>query len=447
MFLDLLEDTGNNLLGQKKGANFILHQIERYTADLRQDLDSLLDKRLVRTFFDLFTVILMFRDRAMGLLLSELGGYICGFDHAPAGTKRISNLLRSKKWSSNIIDDFFFERSRKRVSELVSQGKRPLLLWDDSRIEKHESWFCEGLCSVWSSKAKRLTQIRPGFYHPPKERICVPGFKWTGVLLSHLGGVPSVCKMEWWTSRGKFKEDPDNIIYRLLKKIHAKIPTSLVHVLDRGYANEKMLRYLLKFEQDFIIRWKKTHLLNHVKKGCKKTHLLARSFKAQSGKVVYDTLRKRKKHITIAWAAVTHPQYPDNQFYLVIVRDKKNYKGPMYLLTSLKIDTPKDAWEIMSSYLHRWEAEQSFRFLKAEMAIESPRLWFWDNRLKLMAIVSLVYDFLLQLLTNWKSVIQTLFRKWCHRTGERYRNASIPLYRLRIALSNCLYQVWFQNSG
>lgn len=447
MFLSILESQCTSLFSKNKSSEFILHKIDNYTLELRRDLDKLIDSRLVRTFFDLFTVILMFRDRAMGLLLSELGGYICGFDRAPAGTKRISNLLRSKKWSSKIIDDFFFSRTRKRISELVSQGKRPLFLWDDSRIEKPESWVCEGLCSVWSSKAKRLTQIRPGFYRPPKERICVPGFKWTGVLLSHVGGVPSVCKMEWWTTRGKFKEDPDNIIYRLLRKIHEQISEAVVHVLDRGYANEKMLRYLFTFKQDFIIRWKKNHLLNHVKKGTKKTHLLARSFKAKAQRVAYDKVRKKNKWISISWALVNHPFYPDNQLFLVIIRDKANYNGPMYLLTSLPIDKASDAWEVLACYIHRWEAEQGFRFLKSEMALESPRLWFWENRLKLMAIVTLVYDFLLQILTKWKSVIQIIFRRWCHRTGERYRKASIPLYRLRIALSNCLYQLWFQNSG
>jgi len=38
---------------------------------LRVELDRLLDKRLVRTFLQIIAVILTFRDRANGLLLSE----------------------------------------------------------------------------------------------------------------------------------------------------------------------------------------------------------------------------------------------------------------------------------------------------------------------------------------------------------------------------------------
>ena len=206
--------------------------------------------------------------------------------------------------------------------------------------------------------------------------------------MSHLGGVPSVCQMSWWTTRGKYKEDPDNIIFRLLRKINEQLGSSVVHVLDRGYASEKMLRYLTIHQQDFIIRWKKNHLLVHAEKGCKKTHLIARSFKAKASKIVRDKVRKNNKSVTMSWASVFHPEFPDNQLYLVIIRDKKNYNSPMYILTSIPIENQGQAWEVMYSYMHRWEAEQSFRFLKSEMGLESPRLWFWDNRMKLLEMVS-----------------------------------------------------------
>lgn len=446
MFKNMLQNRRSYPKSQNGGI-FILQKGEGYLSQLQTDLDRQIDKRLVRTFYNLFITIAMFRNRVMGLVLSELGGYICGFSHAPAGTKRISNLLRSKKWQSSLIDDYLFDRTKQRITELKAKGKQALLLWDDSRLEKNESWRCEGLCSVWSSKAKRLTRIRRGFFHPPSTRICVPGFQWTGVFLSHLGGIPSVCQMTWWTTRGKFKEDPDNIIYRLLAKIHQHLGSSVIHVFDRGYANEKMLRYLFRFQQFFIIRWKKNHLLNHTEKGLKKTHLLARSFKGRSSKIVWDKVRKQHKRISIAWAAVNHLQYADNQLFLIIIRDKNNYNGPMYLMTSLNIEKASQAWKILFNYMHRWEAEQGFRFLKSEMGLESPRLWFWDNRLKLMAIVTLVYDFLLGMLRNWKSLWQVFFKRWCHRTGNRYRNASIPIYRLRLAISNCLFSLWAQNSG
>lgn len=96
---------------EKNARTFILHQASQYLSGLEQRLDLGIDKRLVQTFYDLFVAILI----THGLFLSELGAYICGPAHAPAGTKRISNLLRSKKWTRQIVDRFLFERSAKRV--------------------------------------------------------------------------------------------------------------------------------------------------------------------------------------------------------------------------------------------------------------------------------------------------------------------------------------------
>lgn len=443
----ILQQSNKNSSNNTNASAFLLKRVELYTNGLQEALDRQIDKRLVRTFLDLFCIILLFRNRAAGLLLSELGGFVKGFNHAPAGTKRISNLLRSKKWSSELIDQHLFDRAESRIRHMIQQGKRPLLLWDDSRIEKHESWKAEGLCSVFSSKAQRLTRIRPGYFNPPGSRICVPGFQWTGVLLSHIGGVPSVCQMSWWTTRGKFKEDPDNIIYGLLRKISQQIDHALVHVFDRGFANEKILRYLFTFNQSFIIRWKKNHILYNSDKGTKKTHLLARSFKGRASRIVWDKNRKNSKRISIDWAPVNHPELPDNPLFLIIVRDKRNHNSPLYLLTSLTIETKSQAWEILFSYMHRWEVEQGFRFLKSEMGIESPRLWFWENRKKLYAIVTLVYDFLLTIARNWKDWVPIFLVNWAHRTGKRYREASIPLYRIRMAITNCLLYGWLINSG
>jgi hypothetical protein len=62
---------------------------------LLTQLDTHVDCRLVRTLADTVISIIRLRDRNCGLLLSELGAYLCGPEHDPAGTKRLSNLLRS----------------------------------------------------------------------------------------------------------------------------------------------------------------------------------------------------------------------------------------------------------------------------------------------------------------------------------------------------------------
>lgn len=180
-----------------KSTGFILHRVDAYLKPLLEELDGQVDKRLVRTFCQVFIVVVAFRNRSLGLLLTQLGKFMCGFKQACAGVKRISNLLRSKKWDHKLIEDFWLQRCEKRLEQLQQQGKRVLLLWDDSVVEKSESWFSEGLCSVASSKGKRLTKVKRGFYKPPATRICVPGFEWSNAVLTALGEVPCLALMRW----------------------------------------------------------------------------------------------------------------------------------------------------------------------------------------------------------------------------------------------------------
>ena len=78
----------------------------------------------------------------------------------------------------------------------------------------------------------------------------------------------------------------------------------------------------------------------------------------------------------------------------------------------------------------------TWRYAKSELAMESPRLWAWNNRLKLLLIVTLAYAFLLLLLDPLlQDLKQWLLRTWCHRTGKRSQDTPTPLYRLRSALA------------
>ena len=89
-----------------------------------------------------------------------------------------------------------------------------------------------------------------------------------------------------------------------------------------------------------------------------------------------DNQRKISKHVTIAYTQVTHVDFKDKPMWIIIIRDKKSLQPPMYLLTSIAITTTKLAWEMCHSYMHGWNIEQAFRCSKAELGMESPRLWF-----------------------------------------------------------------------
>ncbi len=145
-------------------------------------LDRLVDKRLVRTFLQTIQVILAYRDRVGGLLLSELGGYLLSPEQAPAGTKRLSNLLHSPKWRAQVVEDEVWQQASEQVHTWHAQGEEGLVIWDGSEWEKPESQAAEDFCAVRSSKAKRLSHIKPGYYNPPTRPIVVPGLHWLARL-------------------------------------------------------------------------------------------------------------------------------------------------------------------------------------------------------------------------------------------------------------------------
>ena len=103
MFKNILQNRKNQPIRQKSGA-FLLSQADHYLLPLQKELSKKIDERFVKTFYNLFIAILMFRNRPMGLLLSELGGFIAGFYSAPAGTKRIGRLLGCVKWTHELIN-------------------------------------------------------------------------------------------------------------------------------------------------------------------------------------------------------------------------------------------------------------------------------------------------------------------------------------------------------
>ena len=105
--------------------------------------------------------------------------------------------------------------------------------------------------------------------------------------------------------------------------------------------------------------------------------------------------------------------------WLVVSRPGKGRK-PWYLLTSENIVTVDDAWRVVMAYARRWQVEMCYRACKSDLAMESPRLWFWENRLKLLLLVSLVYAFLPSLLVIASLLLPVM------RLGERLPTALQP---------------------
>lgn len=416
----------------------LVQMLEAFLSPFLLVLDTLLDKRLVRTLVQCCVAIIRFRNSKQGLLLSELGSYMDGYHGlskaATAGTKRVGNLIRSLKWSVLQIDQFLLNEADKEVERLKGLGKRILCIMDGSVIEKPESTTLEAIGPVLSSKAKRTNRSRKGllFNLPSFRPIRVMGMQWTGTIITGLEGIPRLAVMRWWTTKGDYAEKLREKEEEVLRILVRKWGRLLTFVFDRGYASGPWLEVLERLRVRFIIRWIKTHLFVDPDGKEKKLWQIGQGKKYRAHQMVRDACSGLKVMCDLWWAPVRHRAY-GAQLYVIRVRMQGEVS---YLITNERVETEAQAWDIFFSYKRRWQMETSFRYAKCELAMESPRLWSFENRLKLLGIVLLVYAFLLYVLEDvYTELINRLLRLKCHRTGKRCREARVPLYRLRWALS------------
>jgi hypothetical protein len=137
---------------------------------------------------------------------------------------------------------------------------------------------------------------------------------------------------------------------------------------------------------------------------------------------------------------VAHPEHPEVPLSLVVCRSQG--RSPWYLLTAEPVTTDEQAWRVVYAYVRRWQIELSWKYEKSELAFQSPRVYEGEAREKLLLLATLAYAFLLTLLHESMELLRFwLLRYYCHRTGRQCRSASLPLTRLRCALSR-LWQDW-----
>lgn len=404
----------------------------RFLAPVLVPLDAQLDARLVRTVVATIAAIVSWRNRAHGLLLSELGAYVLSPAHAPAGTKRLSNLLRSPKWTGALIERCLWQQAQERLTTLEAQAEPAYVIWDTSVVEKPESQASDAFCPVRSSKAGRLTRYKRGYSPPPRRPIFVPGLHWLGLLLVGPSGPPTVAAMRWWTTRGErasAKRTEEGI---LLAWCAQRWGGRVLHLWDRGFAGSRWLGAALDVGVRFVVRWPTRYQL--VDEDARPAWQILRGKRSWDQRLLWDGRRRCWRTTGVLATMVWLPARPE-PLWLVVARRGEG-QSPWYLLTTEPIETVNDAWAVVLAYAKRWQIELTFRYGKSELAMESPRLWTWERRHKLLLLVTLAYAFLLSLCDVALTALRAaLLRTWCHRTGQRSQVTLTPLYRLRSALA------------
>lgn len=414
-------------------SQFWAEQLARYLAPYQQRLDAYLDRRVVGNLTATVAAIVQTRSE---LTTSELGSVLCGPAHADAGTQRLQRALHHQGWQAEVIEEVLWQEAEKSRKLMQQQGETPLCIWDSSVVEKPESDKLEGLGAVRSSRVRRLARSRKGLFNQPSRMpVSVRGFEWESLLLVGASGVPQVVAMKWW---GREKGVPGQQRKQqqvLLSQVAQHWGRQVRHVFDRGYGNGPWLWLLWRFQLRFVVRWKKGNKLIDACGQERKAWEIARGKRAWGeARLLWDTHCRVYRSTRVLALPVRHPHY-QGPLWLVVVRQGQG-REPWYLLTNEPVETSEQAWDIVFSYVSRWKIEESFRFQKCELLIDSLRLQGWQARRKMLLLVTLAYGFLLTMLGPPLWLARgTLLLQWCQRADWRLWQAKVPLYRLRWALS------------
>jgi Transposase DDE domain len=417
----------------------VTNVVERYLEPLVETLDAYLDKRLVRTFLQGTRTLIEARTQASGLVISELGSILLSGREATAGEKRIHRLLSSEKWSEELINIFQWNEAEKRYEELRREGEQVFVVWDGSVIEKPESQKAEDLCAVKSSKAARRKKSRKGSFNQPGGKpIVVLGYEWTACVVVGKKGKPSLAMMDFWSRKGPEATTARKEEEWMLAQVARKWGKNVLHIFDRGYAGGPWLEMMWRYQVQFLIRWKKGHHFFDENGEEKSLGQIGKQKRSWGHRMIWDERKKEERKTGVVAVRVRHASYAGDLWVVIVRRGGE----PWYLVTNRCVETEEQAWECYKAYCRRWQVETVFRYEKSELAIETIRVWKREKRNKFFHMVSLVHSFLLHLLDEeYKELVEWILREYCHRTGKKHKEAKVPIYRLRWALSRFFQEI------
>src|SRR6059058_4036261 len=388
---------------EEEESQFWAEQLARYLKPYQERLDAYLDRRVVGNLMATVGAIVQSRCE---LTTSELGCAICGAAHAEAGTQRLQRALHHEGWEAEVIEEVLWQEAEKRRQQMQQQGETPLCIWDSSVLEKPESEKLEGLGAVRSSRVRRLARSRKGLFNQPSRiPVSVRGFEWESLLLLGQSGVPQVVAMKWWSRHKGVPGQQRQQQHVLLSQVAQRWGRQVRHVFDRGYGNGPWLWLLWRYQLRFVVRWKKGNKLIDACGQERKAWEIARGKRAWGeARLLWDTHCRVYRSTRVLALPVRHPQYR-GPLWLVVVRQGRG-REPWYLLTNEPVETAEQAWDITLSYVRRWKIEESFRFQKCELLIESLRLQGRQARHKLLLLVTLAYGSLLAMLSPPLRIVQ-----------------------------------------
>ena len=185
-----------------------------------------------------------------------------------------------------------------------------------------------------------------------------------------------------YSSKSKDFESSNVETYKSIEAFRKCVGRKSLMVFDRGYDDEKLFNYVIKGEDDLLVRLKKNRIF--LFKGKKKK--LEESYNSHKGKIKMKLqFEGLEKEVYLSYTRATLPK--DKREYSLIYVYGLSEKEKFILLTNKEIKGARDAIKLVRTYLDRWRIETYHRSIKDEYNYEDMRVR------SLKAINNLTYIF------------------------------------------------------
>jgi hypothetical protein len=297
--------------------------------------------------------------------------------------------LKSGKSISAISS--FFNHAKWTAADLKNKMQKILKNRPETRPQESDVICLDG--SALAKDGETFEKQTKVFDNADKK--VVTGYELCVASVLTLTGIKYVFDFLLYTKKESDSEGKYQIWMRLLKAVFSKTKAWLV-ILDSGFRNQYLLKFILDSNRDFLIR-----VLASV-------HLILENRKSIPLKEIRKgvpgwTYRNQKTTIKIweqkgimrAWSKLI------SRKIRIIVVERSGFRNPMFLCTT---DMESEPLTVYQNYLRRWKIEELFLECKESLNLEGFRLRKLKTIEKYITCIFVIHNILSAKLINLKKL-------------------------------------------
>ena len=241
---------------------------------------------------------------------------------------------------------------------------------------------------------------------------------------------PAPLELRLYSTRAEGWVSENALMKEVISDIHGRTGGMGIHTIDRGGDRGIILTHLFDLRQRFIVRMNRRHLtgeddriIDTAKREIVRGQL---PYVAKIQRQADENDRARSeldlrfdfepvKVTALTAKGVAHECWLVTAWAL-------GRQNPIQLLTTVRVETTEDALKIITGYLSRWSVEETYRFVKSGLGLESMRCFSYGKLQNLVRLAYIVSSLIARMVrfSSWRAVFR--------RVALRLKKAPDHLY-------------------